>query len=1361
MSPKPYTSTFAGTAANGRHLPLVRLFLAIFGALLVSLALHTSHAFAERTYDSHITGVREPRSIATDASDDVWVYGRGGLSEFSSYPSQTKIGPPLTEEGLECGGDSSCISSIGVDGVNESVFIGGNYGTVEEFGPTGEFIPPPWDIEEGRGAIAVDNSGGPANGVIYRMVNIYHIPERPEDVTVRAFLPDLEPFDFPASEPYIKGNRIIGTPSGNFGREGGEIGSEISGPVIGPNGVIYLLNNSVPVLYEYKSSGEFIGEVPIAESGYFIVDPVLGNILITNFGNTFNHSSNRITEYSPTGEFLGEITEANGRPFGEIQGMAFDSEGHLYVSDNRYNVVDIFTPKVVVPKVSYEEVFPTSPTEGTLNAVVDPNGGGEVTSCEFEYGTSTAFELGTVPCSPSAPYSAAQPHTVSASLSGLTTNTTYYYRAVVANHNASKVYGKTRSYTPRWVQGLRTEAATEAADKSAVLNGSFVGNEEDTHYYFEFGSDLSYGAKVPALPGNDAGTGSLGVRLHVAPVTVGELQPGVTYHYRIVASNAKGTTYGADETFTTLTKPSIESLSTSDLSATTVDLHATINPKGGDTSYYFEYGVSSTYGGYAPAPPPGEDIGESQEPQKLEAHLEGLQGGATYHFRVIAENPYGRSVSEDQAFSFHPPSCPNSHLRQITRASYLPDCRAYELVSPAYAGGASLFPEGPYSPQATSPSRLAYGGVVGTVPSAGDPPNTLGDLYVATRTDQGWVSKYVGFPASQALILNGPPNEANSGKYWLFNILTAPAGVRADASLDKFADWKDGGGGLSGGGGEAPFEYTPYLWGADGASLGKWPTDPGYKAGPVFEQSADFSHFVFQTGEAPELSIIDNETESGSSTVVSLQPNGEAIELEPTDTEPNYESLRIPAVSENGSRILMSVRGAGQELCGSDSEPLKCELAPGHLYMRVNDMVTYDVSEGHIVSYVGMTPDGSKVYFTSAEKLTPEDKDTSTDLYMWSEEKAEHSEPALTLISKGDNAGNPGEPGSTDSCSASWIAKCDVATYVNDGYSQTGAYGGFLGNGHSDNLIAADAGDIYFFSPEQLDHGRGVDGQENMYDYREGRVQYVTTLSPKAFCLRQPENESLPEYCSVGPVARMQVTPTDSRMAFETADKITPYNNTGHLEMYIYDPAAEELRCVSCRPDGEPPSSNVTASSNGIFMTNDGRVFFSTADPLVSQDTDGLRDVYEYTEGHAQLISSGVSSKDRSSGLILNFDIDLFTAGLVGVSANGTDAYFTTYDTLVGQDENGTQLKFYDARTGGGFPNVPPPSPCEAADECHGAGSATPQSSSSPSGAKLGTGGNVPPKAGCKKGFVKRYGKCVAPHHHKHRRHHRRGGRGR
>src|SRR5471030_3170101 len=106
-------------------------------------------------------------------------------------------------------------------------------------------------------------------------------------------------------------------------------------------------------------------------------------------------------------------------------------------------------------------------------------------------------------------------------------------------------------------------------------------------------------------------------------------------------------------------------------------------------------------------------------------------------------------------------------------------------------------------------------------------------------------------------------------------------------------------------------------------------------------------------------------------------------------------------------------------------------------------------------------------------------------------------------------------------------------------------------------------------------------------------------------------------------MVRIQVSPGDEHMAFLTASKITSYENAGYLEMYTYDPGTGTIHCVSCIPDGAPSTSNVEASDNGLFITNDGRTFFSTADALAPQDTDSIRDIYEYTEGRAQLISSG------------------------------------------------------------------------------------------------------------------------------------------
>jgi hypothetical protein len=157
-------------------------------------------------------------------------------------------------------------------------------------------------------------------------------------------------------------------------------------------------------------------------------------------------------------------------------------------------------------------------------------------------------------------------------------------------------------------------------------------------------------------------------------------------------------------------------------------------------------------------------------------------------------------------------------------------------------------------------------------------------------------------------------------------------------------------------------------------------------------------------------------------------------------------------------------------------------------------------------------------------------------------------------------------------------------------------------------------------------------------------------------------------------------------------------------------------------------TADVMASQSGPFMSNDGRVAFATADALVSQDTNGLVDVYEFVDSRPRLISAGTGQRDSFSG---NAIYPPAYTGLESFSADGIDIYFSTYDTLAPQDHNGPFIKFYDARTNGGFPVPPPLQPCVAADECHGEGSANPTEPQVGTGADLGAGGNEQHKRAC------------------------------
>ena len=138
-------------------------------------------------------------------------------------------------------------------------------------------------------------------------------------------------------------------------------------------------------------------------------------------------------------------------------------------------------------------------------------------------------------------------------------------------------------------------------------------------------------------------------------------------------------------------------------------------------------------------------------------------------------------------------------------------------------------------------------------------------------------------------------------------------------------------------------------------------------------------------------------------------------------------------------------------------------------------------------------------------------------------------------------------------------------------------------------------------------------------------------------------------------------------MAFLTRQPGDQLRQPRPQEMYRYDPAERNGSSASpACPTGRrrPPTSR--ASHDGLFMADDGRAFFSTNDALVPQDTNALIDVYEYVDGRPQLITTGTAAPTTRSGSRTQP-----SAGLVGVSGDGTDVYFSTFDTLVPQDHNG------------------------------------------------------------------------------------------
>jgi len=110
-------------------------------------------------------------------------------------------------------------------------------------------------------------------------------------------------------------------------------------------------------------------------------------------------------------------------------------------------------------------------------------------------------------------------------------------------------------YTPLPPEAT-TSAASSVQEEEATLNGSVNPKGTDTHYYFQYGETTSYGSSTAE---GDAGSGTSSV---TKSNTIGELQPGMTYHYRLVASSVGGTSYGADQTLLTFSAPAVTQDST-------------------------------------------------------------------------------------------------------------------------------------------------------------------------------------------------------------------------------------------------------------------------------------------------------------------------------------------------------------------------------------------------------------------------------------------------------------------------------------------------------------------------------------------------------------------------------------------------------------------------------------------------------------------------------------------------------------------------------------------------------------------------------------------------------------------------------
>ncbi len=1038
---------------------------------------------------------------------------------------------------------------------------------------------------EGEGQIAVDNSAGPAKGDIYvangTKLEIYGADGK-----------SLGELSQQAGKPWGKpcgvavdtvGHVYIGlyppeegssssinqyAPSANPATNADYASSlwkvnNVCNLAVDAAGSVYTDTFSEGPLTEFEALqfspvelAETVG-TPVAESGRALaVDNATNDLYVAQY--------NQVAQYESSGLLLDLFTGFEANAFGNAHGLAVNGEnGQVYVSDNNRARISIFGPTVTIPDVTTGQASNLSTTNATLHGTVNPDKL-SVTSCRFEYGATPSLGQ-TAPCAPE-PGSGGNPIEVTASVGGLQANATYYYRLAAANENGTN-RGQTLEVLTYSPPILTSEWSSAVSLTTATLNARLRSMGFSTTYRFEYGTSTAYGKGAPA------GGGGIGVEegaLVSQPIS--GLQEGVTYHYRLTATNAQGTIDGPDQAFTT--------------SATPVG------------------GVADT--------------------------------------------------------------CPNAAYRIDGPSEALPDCRAYEMVSPLDKNGSNVGGNGHFSVHASiEGERASFRAGAGFADTVGSGANGLTD-YVASRGTTGWTTHSLT-----------PPSAPNA-----FAVTAAATYVQGYAADLEHSLWygyqtpSDD----PGTGGQNLYRSTTQSRKLETITIPSG-SEPLPEYFELEESAVGFSSDVGVVAFANPRNLLPETTgslsklyewEYGTLRLAGILPDGEVPAGGSGAPGPGRGLVANEgSVSSDGSRVLFVSPVDGS--------------APQQLYMRRNGRETVWVSrpetstpgiEPQGVKFQKASQDGRRVVLSSETPLLASDPGGSgMGVYLYTDSANPEAESNLKFL--------------------------------------------FRDSGVSVFGMSEDISRIYYYA----EPGTTPSG---MYLWDKGTVHLVAKMGPFN------GNDS----------TAMRVSSDGRRMAFlwapgikEEPELAKPATGgdvgetapgQGHQAMYLYDEDSETVTCVSCPHSGAAMGADVeiapvlpTGSIIGgtefrqRYLSSDGRrVFFSTPDALVPQDTNGLPDVYEYdADAHeVKLLSSGTGEG---------------SAWFEDASASGDNVLFITSQKLVDRDTD-TLIDLYDARVDGGFAEpLPPPASCEG-DACQGVPSAVPSFSTASGFAGLGNQASQP-----------------------------------
>lgn len=633
------------------------------------------------------------------------------------------------------------------------------------------------------------------------------------------------------------------------------------------------------------------------------------------------------------------------------------------------------------------------------------------------------------------------------------------------------------------------------------------------------------------------------------------LEPNSEYLLRTTAVNEGNNVEGISATVsleTPLIPPAVQTGQASAVTDTSAELAGTINTFGSQTTYHFEFGLTTDYGSNAPAGAEGI-AGSERSLRTFTETVKGLQPGTTYHYRLLATNAAGTNVGEDRTFT------------TLTADEVAPQ-RSYEMVTPPAKNGFAL--NANYGFQASADgSGIVYTGLA--VPSDAS-SSPLGSKLMSWREPSGWVGlKPLDPPLNQVRSFTVSATQAVSEDFehtLVFSQRALTPDAIEDASNIYVNDVDTGAYHLVG---------TATQQGAFGQMVGPIDTNHFIAGAPDFSWVVLISRYPLLP-DAPQVAMY-KWTKTDGLSLVSLLPG---------DTVPTGNTW-----FQSGKRIT-------NRLSSDDGETFAFSLVSGEkgVYRRSEgqtEAISVSQASGGPTGVQpgiadGMSRDGRYVVFHSPVQLTDSANDEGQKMYRY-----DASSGDLEYLGPQDGQGD----GAVD----------------------------VLG-------VADDGGTVYFNS------------QNHLVAWRDGQLDEV---SPRL---------SGSTYGYPSPNGRFFV--------------FIPGDGSVHL----YDAVTGEDACMSCSAIGVGVGGNLLGSepdrslSNRFpqVVTDDGHAYFETKSALLGTDRNATVDVYEYYNGRLTLISPGDREFTATLADITPDGSSVYFTTAEGLVSQDTDQTYDLYVARVG-----------------------------------------------------------------------------------------------